>query len=263
MSKSENQVPFYINALDEIVFADRNKEYGAYAMRKAYKKFINRSLLIGVGLLLLVVLIPFFIWTQSYSANSEQTVNAEMMDMAMDKKEEAPPPPPPPPEQVMEQKAKFTAPVVVTDTTETTDISQDDLSQKTQNVSVDVNTEDITEDDGSNDVIEQVIETPVFTVVEEMPSYPGGDEARIKFLTDNIKYPQMAKETGITGTVYVIFTTDEKGRVTDVQLQRGIGGGCDEEAIRVVKMMPPWNPGKQNGKPVKVRFTMQIKFTLS
>lgn len=263
MSKFEDKIPFYEDVLDELVFADRNKEYGAYELRKAYKKFVNRSVLVGIVILLLIVLIPFFIWTQTSTANTEQTVNAEMMDMAMDKKEEAPPPPPPPPEQVMEEKAKFTAPIVVLDTTETTDINQDDLVQKTTNVPVDVATEEIVEDDGSNEVIEEVIETPVFTVVEEMPSFPGGDEARIKFLQENIKYPQMAKESGIQGTVYVTFTTDEKGRVTDVQLMRGIGGGCDEEAIRVVKMMPPWNPGKQNGKPVRVRFTMQIKFTLN
>jgi periplasmic protein TonB len=263
MSELEEKAPFYEDALDEIVFADRHKEYGAYALRKEYKKFVNRSVLVGVGLMLIIVLIPFFIWTQTLSADSEREVMAEMMDLAMDKKEEAPPPPPPPPEQVMEEKAKFTAPVVVLDTTETTDISQDDLTQKVTNVAVDDNFEDLFEDDAADEVIEQVIETPVFTVVEEMPSFPGGDEARIKFLTENIKYPQMAKETGIQGTVYVTFTTDERGRVTDVQLQRGIGGGCDEEAIRVVKMMPPWVPGKQNGKPVRVRFTMQIKFTLN
>ena len=87
--------------------------------------------------------------------------------------------------------------------------------------------------------------------------------ARMKFLQDNIKYPIMAKESGIQGTVYVTFVVERSGAVTDVKILRGIGGGCDEEALRVVKNMPKWEPGKQRGKPVRVQFNMPIKFTLS
>lgn len=110
---------------------------------------------------------------------------------------------------------------------------------------------------------EEVAEAEIFTVVEEAPSYPGGDESRIKFLQDNIKYPQMARESGIQGTVYVTFVVEKSGKVTDVRVLRGIGGGCDEEAIRVIQAMPPWNAGKQRGKPVRVQFNMPIKFTLA
>jgi len=112
-------------------------------------------------------------------------------------------------------------------------------------------------------VEEEVSEVEIFTVVEEAPSYPGGDEARIKFLQENIKYPQMARESGISGTVYVTFVVERDGNVTDVKVMRGIGGGCDEEAIRVIKAMPKWNAGKQRGKPVRVQFNMPIKFTLA
>jgi len=112
-------------------------------------------------------------------------------------------------------------------------------------------------------VEEEVAEAEIFTVVEEAPSYPGGDEARIRFLQENIKYPQMARESGIQGTVYVTFVVEKNGSVTDVKVLRGIGGGCDEEAIRVIQAMPPWNPGKQRGKPVRVQFNMPIKFTLA
>lgn len=259
---AEKSNPFYVDQLDEIVFSNRNKEYGAYALRRAYKRFVNRSMLFAIIIMLAVVLIPFFIWKQTATAGEETTVTTEMMDMATNKKEDAPPPPPPPPEQVMEQKAKFTAPVVTMDTTEVVEISQDDLNQTTVNVNV--STEEIVvEEDGSEGIIEEVISTPVFTVVEEMPTFPGGDESRVRFLTENIKYPQMAKESGIQGTVYVTFVIDERGRVADVKVLRGIGGGCDEEAIRVVKMMPPWNAGKQSGKPVRVQFNMPIKFTLN
>jgi protein TonB len=85
----------------------------------------------------------------------------------------------------------------------------------------------------------------------------------MKFLQDNIKYPIIAKESGIQGTVYVTFVVERSGAVTDVKILRGIGGGCDEEALRVVKNMPRWEPGTQRGKPVRVQFNMPIKFTLS
>ncbi len=103
----------------------------------------------------------------------------------------------------------------------------------------------------------------VYTVVEQMPEFVGGDNARVKFLSENIKYPELAKEKGIMGTVFVSFVVDEFGTVKDAKILRGIGGGCDEEALRVVKLMPKWKPGKQSGKPVNVAFNMPIKFMLS
>ncbi len=109
---------------------------------------------------------------------------------------------------------------------------------------------------------EEVVEAEVFTVVESMPDFPGGDAARMKFLVENIKYPQMARESSIQGTVYVTFVVEPSGAVTGVKVLRGIGGGCDEEAMRVVKAMPKWKPGQQRGKPVRVQFNMPIKFTL-
>jgi TonB family protein len=154
--------------------------------------------------------------------------------------------------------------VVVEDTVVETDaLNQEDLKQEVTNVAItedDFNVEEKVEEKVIDDDVDR---TPVFTVVEEMPSFPGGEESRLKFLQDNIVYPQVAKESGIQGTVYVSFVVDSKGRVTDVKVMRGIGGGCDEEAVRVVKMMPGWNPGKQAGKPVRVQFTMPIKFILS
>ncbi|MCF8303385.1 MAG: energy transducer TonB [Bacteroidales bacterium] len=109
---------------------------------------------------------------------------------------------------------------------------------------------------------EEVEEEEIFTVVEQQPSFPGGERARMKYLQENIEYPQMARESGIQGTVYVTFVVEKNGDVTNVEVLRGIGGGCDKEAIRVVKNMPKWNPGKQRGKPVRVQFNMPIRFTL-
>jgi protein TonB len=105
------------------------------------------------------------------------------------------------------------------------------------------------------------IDEPFF-IVEQVPEYPGGDEARLIFLRSNIKYPQIARETGIHGTVYVSFVVEKDGALTQIKILRGIGGGCDEEAIRVTKMMPKWKPGKQREREVRVSYQMPIKFTL-
>ena len=103
---------------------------------------------------------------------------------------------------------------------------------------------------------------PVFTIVEEMPTFIGGDDKRNRFLAENINYPTNAMRYGIQGTSYISFIIDKDGSITDVKVIKGIGGGCDEEAVRVVKMMPKWKPGKQNGKTVRVLFNMPIYFKL-
>jgi len=102
----------------------------------------------------------------------------------------------------------------------------------------------------------------IFFVVEEMPEYSGGDEARIKFLIAHLRYPQIAKESGIQGTVYVSFIVESDGSVSNVKVLRGVGGGLDEESVRVVELMPKWIPGKCDGVPVRVQFNMPLRFTL-
>ena len=105
-------------------------------------------------------------------------------------------------------------------------------------------------------------EDEIFEVVESLPEYPGGDRALYKFLGDNLKYPELAKETGVSGRVFLSFVVEKDGSITDVKVLRGIGGGCDEEAIRVINLMPRWTPGKQRGIPVRVRYIFSVKFTL-
>ncbi|MDP3463387.1 MAG: energy transducer TonB [Bacteroidales bacterium] len=109
---------------------------------------------------------------------------------------------------------------------------------------------------------ERIVEPDFFLVVEEQPSFPGGEAARLKFFAKNIVYPQQAKEFNITGTVYVGFIVEPDGSLSNIKVLRGIGGGCDEEATRVVENMPLWNPGKQRGRPVRVQFTVAVRFTL-
>jgi TonB family protein len=102
----------------------------------------------------------------------------------------------------------------------------------------------------------------LFTVVENMPKFPGGEEARAKFFAENIKYPEAARKAGVQGTCYVTFVIEEDGSTSNVKVLRGIGGGCDEEAVRVIQSMPKWEPGTQRGKAVRVQFNMPVKFSL-
>jgi TonB family protein len=96
-----------------------------------------------------------------------------------------------------------------------------------------------------------------------MPQFPGGDEARTKYMVNTIKYPAEAKEKGLQGTVYVGFIVEKDGSISNVKVQKGIGKSCDVEALRVIQAMPKWTPGTQNGKPVRVQFTVPISFKLN
>jgi protein TonB len=103
---------------------------------------------------------------------------------------------------------------------------------------------------------------PIYTVVEESPSFPGGEKARIKYLTENLKYPSEAIDSNLQGTVYLSFVVEMDGSISQVKVVRGVGGGCNQEAERVVKAMPNWEPGKSNGFSVRCQYMMPIKFVL-
>jgi protein TonB len=157
------------------------------------------------------------------------------------------PPPPPPPKKV----------VVI-------NVVEDDV-EVDDDLMIDVEADDDTEIEEyvPIEIEEEVVEeAPIFTVVESMPEFRGGMKELYTYLGNNIKYPVMAKESGIQGVVYVTFVVEKDGSITDVRVLRGIGGGCDEEAVRVVESMPNWTPGKQRGKPVRVQYNLPVRFTL-
>ncbi len=110
---------------------------------------------------------------------------------------------------------------------------------------------------------QQLENDTIYSVVENMPEFPGGKKAFFKYLSDNIKYPAQAKKKGIQGRVFINFTVEKDGTISDINVLRGIGGGCDKEAVRVVKTMPRWIPGKQYGKAVRVNFNLPVKFVLN
>ena len=204
---------------------------------------------IGVALALLAVLVAFE-WKQyeraEYDLGNLDMEIIEEEEIPITRQEEPPPPPPPEPSQEL--------------------IIVDDDVEIDEEFIIDVEATVFTEVQEFAPIVvveEEVEEDVIFTVVEDQPSYPGGEEARIRYLQANLDYPQMAREAGIQGTVFVTFVVERDGSVTDVRVLRGIGGGCDEEAVRVVSNMPRWTPGRQRGQPVRVQFNMPIRFVLN
>ena len=134
---------------------------------------------------------------------------------------------------------------------------------------IDINAEDTQNKKAStyvpikDDPFEPEIKDPIiYRVVEDMPAFPGGEEEMFNYLSHNINYPLIAKQTGIQGTVHLTFVVETDGSISNVSILRGIGGGCDQEAMRVVKSMPTWTPGNQQGRPVRVQFNLPVKFVL-
>jgi len=211
----------------------------------------KRVLFIQIGLVVtLAIVLLAFEW-KTYDRVLTDLGEREVIDIPEEMveitRQEQPPPPPAPPPQTTQFK-------IVEDDVEIEDdfMIDVDVDQTTQ---IEAYIPPVFEE-------EQVQEQEIFIVVEDPPSFPGGDEARIRFLSENIRYPQMARESGIQGTVFVTFVVETDGSVTSVRVLRGIGGGCDEEAVRVIQAMPKWNAGKQRGRPVRVQFNMPIRFTL-
>jgi periplasmic protein TonB len=204
---------------------------------------------IGLAVALLAVLVAFE-WKQYERPEFDLgTLDMEIIeeeDIPITRQEQPPPPPPPEPSTEL--------------------IIVDDDVEIDEEFTIDVEATVYTEIQEFTPIIvveEEIEEDVIFTVVEDQPSFPGGEEARIRFLQENLRYPQMAREAGIQGTVFVTFVVERDGSVTDVRVLRGIGGGCDEEAVRVVRNMPRWQPGRQRGQPVRVQFNMPIRFVLN
>lgn len=207
---------------------------------------------IGLVVILFACLVAFNI--KSTDADETTVFQREAVDEPEELIINTPPeelPPPPPPEapevttefQVVEDDAKIENELVV-------------------NAQVDENTQNIEITPVQIEEEEEVEETTIFTVVENDPEFPGGMDALYKYLAQNIKYPQLARDNNITGKVYVTFVVERDGSIANPKVLRDIGGGCGAEAIRVIKSMPKWTPGKQRGKAVRVQFNLPVNFSL-
>ncbi len=269
----------------DMVFAQRNKEYGAYKLRKGTSGRNIKALLILVIAAALVG--GFLAWKVIEQKNAEaQQAYMEAMQLAQlqeqaKKREKKQEPIKPKVEQkkeipVARETQKFTAPVIKKDelVKEENQVKQmDKLDDKvavgTENKE---GTKDRTVEAVRNDIAVAAPPPPpapkpevankVFDVVEEMPSFPGGQGALMSFLSSNIKYPVVAQENGVQGRVIVGFVVEKDGSISDVKVMRSVDPSLDREAQRVVKSMPKWKPGKQNGSAVRVKYTVPVVFRL-
>jgi protein TonB len=213
------------------------------------KKFIFTQIGLVIGLALMLVAFEWKSYEKTVIDVTSRQVDNTAEEIIPITEQKVKPPPPPPTKQVV--KINIVDDNITVDDDINIDVEAD------QNTEVQEYVAPLKDSDE-----ESAEEAQIFMVVESMPAYPGGDAALYNFLAENIKYPQMAKESGIQGRVFVTFVVERDGSVTDVRVLRGIGGGCDEEAIRVVKSMPKWTPGKQRGKAVRVQYNLPVKFTL-
>ena len=265
-------------SMDDIVFDGRNKAYGAFQLRRLYDKNMSRAMISGMIFFLLAVSSPQIIrMIKGFLPEEENELIMKEVTLAepppIDPKKPPPPPPPevkPPP---IKDQIRFVPPVVKKDeevieeeppppTVE--EIKDKEIATETKKGEEGGVDASLTEPDNppAPPVLEEPKEEEPFAYVEQMPTFPDGTEAMYKYIYDKIKYPAIARENGISGQVIVQFVVSKEGDIQKAKVVRGIGGGCNEEALRVVNGMPKWKPGKHNGRAVPVTFTLPIKFVL-
>lgn len=165
--------------------------------------------------------------------------------------------------EITKQEEPKPQPVEMPKTTTQLEIVEDDVEVEDIEINAEMDQNEVVEEYVAPEIEEEeVVEQEIFQIVEEMPSFPGGEQKLMEYVGKNVKYPQIARESGIKGRVFVSFVVEPDGSVSNVKVLRGIGGGCDEEAMRVVKSMPKWKPGKQRGKAVRVSYMLPVNFQL-
>ena len=261
----------------DLVFEGRNKEYGAYVLRKdTGKRNVKSMLLVFAVIIAIMAAVAAKVAIENaFPKKVAMETDVELSKLAQKKEAKVEKKAPVKVEVVEKVKSsvKFTPPVIKKDSEvkpEEELKSQEDLNKtKTAIGSFDVKGND--EAGGEVLKAKEVIaqpeppkeeETKVFDVVEVMPSFPGGQAALFEWLSKNIKYPVVAEENGVQGRVIVTFVVERNGSITDVQVVKSVDPSLDKEAVRVVKAMPHWIPGKQNGSAVRVKFTVPVTFRL-
>lgn len=269
----------------EMVFAGKNKEYGAYQLRKGTSGRNIKALLILVIAAALVG--GFLAWKVIEQKQAEeQQAYMEAMELAKlqqqakkeEKKKEPVKPKIEPKKEipVARETQKFTAPVIKKDELVKEENQVKQMDKLDEKVAVGTENKEGTKSRLAEAVRSDIavaapppppapkpeVSNKVFDVVEEMPHFPGGPAALQAFLSSNTKYPVVAQENGVQGRVIVSFVVERDGSITDVRVVRSVDPSLDREASRVVKSMPRWSPGKQNGSTVRVKYTVPVVFRL-
>ena len=259
MAKEKIKAP----AFDEIVFVNRNKEYGAYKLRKLYNRNMIIAIFIGVIVIATAIITPYLNAKalEGRSTRTERQVEIKMENLDQPTDIVAPPPPPPPPPSDAVQTARYVPPVVV-DSVRPEDVVQlmtaDEARIEIQNEEVVEFVEAVVREEVQEEEAEEI----PFVVVEEMPMFPGGDADLLRYIAEHTVYPEIAKENNIQGRVIIRFCVTARGGVSQVSVLKGVDPELDKEAVRVVNDLPAFKPGKQGGKPVPVWYMVPITFTL-
>ena len=276
----------------EMVFAGKNQEYGAYKLRKGTSSRNIKALLI---LFAAALLIGGYLFVKvkmdeearrlaEYNAQMELSKLQEQAEKDRQQQEDKPKPPPPPEQmQVPEERAtqKLTPPEIKKDELVKEENQMKQVSDLDKNVAIGAENKEGTDErivppsaveappppppppaEAPKEEVKQDVENKIFEVVEQQPSFPGGQGALMSWLASNIHYPPVAEENGIQGRVVVSFVVEKDGSITQVQVVRGVDPSLDKEAVRVTKSMPKWTPGKQNGQAVRVKYNLPVTFKL-
>ncbi len=268
------KIDLYTQAWCDVVFGDKNKEYGAYEMRMLSGRRHLLAFVIVIAACGLALALPAIIESVVPKKKVQMTEVTTLADIKVETakpkeeimKEFTPPPPP------LKSTIKFTPPVIKKDeeVKEEDEIkTQEQLNETTMSISVkDVQGTDeetgldIAELEERKEIVEESNVEKPYTFVEQMPEFPGGEDEMRKYFSKTVVYPIVAQENGVSGTVFITFVVGSDGSINRVKIARGFDKSCEDEAIRVISHMPRWKPGRQNGKPVFVQYTVPIKFDL-
>jgi periplasmic protein TonB len=254
-----NKEKQYIPSLDDIAFEGRNKEYGAYFLRRKYSRYLFISGTIATFIFLVLVSVPILM-----EIFEKPVLYEEMMPLIEFYSLN-----PPSDDDLGAMARALQTPPDVDRVPEVIDSLKPEKEQIKEEIKPETEVkEEITDSlpgSGGGDDKEGTgtgEDTGIYTTIDVYPRFPGGDQARFYFLRSNIHYPEAAVKAGIEGVLMVVFVIEPDGRVSNIEVSKGIGGGCDEEAIRVVRAMPMWEPGKRSGRAVRVLVRMPIVFKI-
>jgi len=262
----------------DVVFAGRNQAYGAYRLRQGADSDTTKALFIGVILFVLAISTPLilkFIKSDDASADNDRIIETEVVLSEPPPVDEAAPPPPPPvePPPPRVDQVRMPPPVVVKaeevrdeEPPTVEELKKADPGPKTiagdptAAIRIDM---PVGEGPKDQEVTEQGDANQIFTSVEVAPAPQGGMEEFYKFVGKNYNYPAQAQEQGVSGRVLLQFVVEKDGSLTDIKVLRDLKYGTGEEAVRMLKKAPKWKPGIQNGRPVRVQFTLPIQLNLA
>lgn len=247
---------------NELVFAHRNREYGAYELRRAYSRRLGIAIAGAVAFFAVLVGTPFVLSKVGEKEPPPEKVRIVEVNLDLFEEEQPDEPPPPPevvpPPQPQIETVQFVAVEASDEPVEAPPPTQEDLSETTASTT----TQEGEKIDAPPPPPPVEEETFDLAAVQEQPDFPGGMSKMYEYLQRTTKYPDMEFDAGIQGKVYIEFVVNRDGSIDEVKVRRGVSPGLDREALRAVRSMPKWTPGKMNGKAVKVRFTIPVDFKL-